>query len=248
MISSEDAKRPVVDDESTLYERSATNTTKSPIKATMRKNLIRREPRCTSSRLLSLCLNLMLMAIVVCMIAIQYSNISKKTRFPDQLPIISKRMLSTFDELMPGVTICTSNTVDRAKLQQLPDVTNKLEFVVKNVQPYRRAQLELEKERIVKKLIETAAVQRFSKLAPSSFNFINQVFCDQTKWIKSEDRYSLADSCSNLYRVRSVEKTGTCFTLFHFAAQFAAKEYGSRDEDNYEDRDQIYFMLGELVA
>ena len=57
----------------------------------------------------------------------------------------------------------------------------------------------------------------------TSKQLITYLMCDQQTWKRSDGsnlaRYSLNDTCENIYKIRAIDKAnGFCFTLFHDAA------------------------------
>lgn len=75
----------------------------------------------------------------------------------------------------------------------------------------------------------------------TSNQLITYLMCDRQTWKNSEGknlaRYSLFDTCQNIYKIRAIDQAnGLCFTLFHEAALIALQKTGL---DSKRGRDEI---------
>jgi hypothetical protein len=149
------------------------------------------------------------------------------------------------------VTICTTNTVDLNKLKRAVtplkeelDAIEKMEAESRLNKFYQKSQV---LEDYVQKSKGAATISDFLSFSPENVQFIGEVHSDHDKLVKLNGyrhNNGLKHRCTNLYRIRSVEKEGTCFTLFHEAGFIAADTHGALDEDNFNDRENIFSMFG----
>ncbi|KAI1304904.1 hypothetical protein HDE_01711 [Halotydeus destructor] len=246
MISSEDiVKRPQGEDESmdTFAAKFAANLKRSANKALdskMPKDVPAKRSKsvCTFKHIS----NLVLFVVLASLVVVQFYQLNDKKASASSGMVTVSEMV-TFKDLVPGITLCTSNIVDLSRLEQfLPLIRKKLEDADLDLNDTMARPRMLEP--LVSKYIESAPVKEIFKLAPTSSKFVGQIYCDNVKWTKTEEVSDYVESCSNLYRVRTINSQGTCFTLFTAQAILAAHNNDSKDEETYSEKDTIYFMLG----
>lgn len=174
---------------------------------------------------------------------IAYKNIYRSP--PEEKLSYRNQEIQSLQDLLPGITLCTSNSIEMSRLQKhAPDIKYSLEIIshlnisqeIRSVHRKKLIQGHVENFR------ESGYIKDFEAFSPDGDDFIGEFFCN-LKWIKKADRESVF-TCSNLIRFKYVERSRVCFNLFHRKSIIAGKKGIFDFESKFSDRDSIYFMLG----
>ncbi|KAI1298720.1 hypothetical protein HDE_04072 [Halotydeus destructor] len=141
-------------------------------------------------------------------------------------------------KILPGITVCSNIWISLFNLQKgFKDLQRDMSAITKqNV-------TEEAKYVLTNKLLKSQTAKLFSDLPlPMHFNLsgyrklpkkvaltsgkqlLESIECDRKTWQAGDGKYeaySLPDICYNVHKVRTVEKAGVCFTLFHEASLIA---------------------------
>lgn len=94
----------------------------------------------------------------------------------------------------------------------------------------------------VKEFEANNVVSNYLDAGPQNQEFIGKIECDREGWKNSNRDYSLNDLCSNVKRLRSVERIGNCFTMFHQSAMIAMASHKIKDYDIVEDAEDNAYL------